>query len=749
MGNKSKRILSIATAALCLSAAFSFTACGDTAYKGDQLDGYKSDAAVASNGGFAVEKGDYVYFVNGTEENTADNTYGDVVKAALMRISKKDLEEKNFSSVKTVVPSLFVEYNLKSGIYIYGDYVYYATPTTDKSMQGEVEDGYLDFKRAKIDGTAAPEKGYLVRLADNSSNYRFVEVDGVVYLLYEEGSALKSYNVSTGKTTVLVKDSVSGFVYDESNLESGNVYYTMNVTPGIDTENSSTPDYNQLYCVNVATTATTDAAKASYTTSTGKTYDFDEAFMKKANKEAKENDEDEPYDLSDYSTYPYVNLGTLVFDGVGVNSKVDERFNWNGNSEAFTPDGYKYSIKRHANDGIYFTREDVNKTNSDMENAKLYYLSNAKITAGWNAVKGNEAANLEVVALNANAFSDAIYLHNENKHEYVYVASDGTLVKESLNGKVVMAHGVNAEAKLMKTVGDYLYYYETGTNANTLSRINYTGDADAYNALLNNEEYKPFTFDYLTYCSVWYNPEFIGNTMLFSSGITYNSTKNYFYVYATTLGDTAALNTVNEAYNDVKDYIDGFSVNKDLQNAMNYYFATGDKVAFEEVKDLYDEYQIEKFNEFVSKVEGGEYKKEADFVQLVSKMKDSDAEEIEESIGDYLREEKEEVVEEKGLPTWAIVLIVVGGVLIVAAAVVVSVVIVSKKKAAKAEAEATVNAYKNKKKIDTTDDKSIDVYADEEATEETVEEEAEEIVEEVEEAVEEPVEEAAEAPSEE
>ena len=37
-----------------------------------------------------------------------------------------------------------------------------------------------------------------------------------------------------------------------------------------------------------------------------------------------------------------------------------------------------------------------------------------------------------------------------------------------------------------------------------------------------------------------------------------------------------------------------------------------------------------------------------------------------------------------------------------------------KKKAEKAEAEATVNAYK-RKKIDTTDDKSIDVYADDEA----------------------------------
>ena len=52
------------------------------------------------------------------------------------------------------------------------------------------------------------------------------------------------------------------------------------------------------------------------------------------------------------------------------------------------------------------------------------------------------------------------------------------------------------------------------------------------------------------------------------------------------------------------------------------------------------------------------------------------------------------------------------------------VIISKKKKVAALEAEATVNAYKHK--IDTTDDKTIDVYADEEAV---VEETAEETVE--------------------
>ena len=57
-------------------------------------------------------------------------------------------------------------------------------------------------------------------------------------------------------------------------------------------------------------------------------------------------------------------------------------------------------------------------------------------------------------------------------------------------------------------------------------------------------------------------------------------------------------------------------------------------------------------------------------------------------------------------------MIVVGGLLVVAAAVLVPLMVIRQRKA-KAEAEATVNAYK-RVKIDTTDDKSIDVYADEE-----------------------------------
>ena len=112
-----------------------------------------------------------------------------------MRIAKADLEKGNYANVKTVVPMLFVAQNFNSGIYIYGDYVYFATPTTDKNLSGEVESSWIDFKCAKLDGSEAM-KNYYFRLENNASNYRFVEENGAVYCLYEEDSALKSYKVA-------------------------------------------------------------------------------------------------------------------------------------------------------------------------------------------------------------------------------------------------------------------------------------------------------------------------------------------------------------------------------------------------------------------------------------------------------------------------------------------------------------------------------------------------------------------------
>ena len=756
MRNKAKKIFGIAVAAALLSSTVAFAGCSNDAYKGDKLSaGYESSAEVKSNGGFAVEKGEYVYFINGSESYTASNSYGDVVKGALMRISKTQLKEGKYSEAQTVVPSLFVAQNFNAGIYIYDDYVYYATPTSGKNLQGEVENSWIDFKRAKIDGTEAPMDGYYFRLSSNSANYRFVQAgvdrnkDGKqdVFCMYEEDGDLKSFNTATNETVTLVSGAKSSFFYDMKDVTNPNVYYTMAVSYNIDSENALEASYDQLYCVNAAARATVNADKASYTVEGGKTYEFDKAYMEKKNKDAKKADEDEPYKFSDYTTYPYVNLGTLVLDGVGRKSG-ESRFNWDSKADAEELQGFNYTISRYENGGVYFTRAVVSSSITD---TTLYYLSDKK-AEGWNTVKGNSfeaTAEIDMVATDTtNASSTALFEYKDGVHSYIYVANS-TLCRATANEKgeanvVRMARNMT-DITLWKTEGNYLYYYAAGTNGNNLSRINYTGKAedDVYSPILSDNEalkdYQPITISAIDWSDSWYKPEFIEvaeneNVLLYPNAQSYGGgAAAYNYIYATKIGDTASIQARNDAYEAVNDYLDEYSDSTEAQSLINYYFRTDLAVS----KESENEYDDELFAEITGKfAEDGELKKEKTFIGLVGKMKSADAEDIEESWINSLPTPKDNTpTEEGGLPDYAIVLIVVGSVVLVAGvAGIFLAMYLKKKKAAQREAEATVNAYK-RKKIDTTDDKSIDVYADEEAqesTEETTEEAtAEEVAEEV------------------
>ena len=183
---------------------------------------------------------------------------------------------------------------------------------------------------------------------------------------------------------------------------------------------------------------------------------------------------------------------------------------------------------------------------------------------------------------------------------------------------------------------------------------------------------------------------------------------SYKYIYATKISEAKAN---QENIDAVEEFKAGY--NDDTKAAINYYYRTG-TTAYDDVKKLYDSTQQGIFDDFVAKVTAGELKLESTVISMVGKMTEADKEAIDEEWVATLKSETVTEEDEGGLEAWAIVLIVVGSVLVVAAGVTVPLVIVyRKKKAKKAEDEATVNAYK--RKIDTTDDKSIDVYADEEA----------------------------------
>lgn len=740
MRNKCKKILSLVAAATLLGSTVALTSCGDY-YTQTALSGYvSSDNKASSNGGFAVEKDGYVYFINGSESYTADNTFGEAVKGSLMRISANDLSSGNYNKAETVVPMLFVAQDYTSGVYIYGDYVYYATPTTDKDRHGEIANSHLDFKCAKLDGSEAMKKNFF-RLSKNATVYRYVQAsDGVVYCLYEDPDAtgtLKSYNTKTGDTTVLV-EGAEKFYFDQKDLTNPNVYYTMGVTYDIDTDYSSTASYNQIYCVNAASTAKANAGEASYTvTVDGKayrTYDFDKSYLESVNADekaaAKEGHTDykATYVFDDYTTYPYVNLGKLVLDGVGSECKETQYNDKAYGSTARTElQGYTYSISRYENGGVYYTRTEVTTNNN------LYYLPDA---ADRDTVSANNDGSADVVTKDSTQAYLTTALYNvvanndgSRTHSYLYLSNSAIYKAGTGMESDLKLCATSSSATLWKTEGNYLYYYASGSNPVTgentsgynLSRIDYTGTEEDYHPILNlnaSVEYKPLTMTYVDFASSWYMPEMFGDVLLYANAQAIGSA-SYNYIYATSL-KTADIEAKNDAYEKVYTHMEeDFGDDEELQAALTYYYRVGTQEVVDQVKSIYEtdglytEDQYKRFEEFVTELNAGTYAKESNLIGLVGKVGESDQEAIDAAWAESLPHEHEEE-EESGLETWQIVLIVAVAVIVVAAAVVIVVLVLKRKKAAKAEAEATVNAYK-RKVIDTTEEDDIDVYADDEA----------------------------------
>ena len=178
--------------------------------------GMVATGEVSSNGGFLAEKGEYVYFINGVEDYTANNDFGKPVTGSLV-VAKKSEPAK----AEVVVPKLFTAGDYTAGVTIYGDYVYYATPSAEKDTTGAIATGYLEFYRTKLDGS---ETEMFTRVNGNGTVYRYLEVGGTVYLVYtnaydenEDGDTVTSvvcYDTAAKKETTVAQD-VASVTYQE------------------------------------------------------------------------------------------------------------------------------------------------------------------------------------------------------------------------------------------------------------------------------------------------------------------------------------------------------------------------------------------------------------------------------------------------------------------------------------------------------------------------------------------------------
>ena len=234
-----KLLKTIALVAVTAAVALSAVACGASWTSSVTLT---NPGNVLQNGGFVAETDNYVYFINGEETYTENNKLGKPVKGALMVAEKSKLADGS-AEAQTVVPKLFAAGDVNAGVYIYGDKIYYATPSVKKDTSGNAATEYLDVCSSTLDGKSHTT---YTTVKGNSTNYRFVQTESSVHFVYydSEETSLVDYNV-TAKSETVIEDEVSAATFVANGaLSSAAVLYT--VVPKNENTNQ-TEAFNVLY----------------------------------------------------------------------------------------------------------------------------------------------------------------------------------------------------------------------------------------------------------------------------------------------------------------------------------------------------------------------------------------------------------------------------------------------------------------------------------------------------------------------
>jgi len=223
------RLLGIALIVLSI---FSLTAC-EVKLKAVNI----STTDVLSNGGPVVKQGNTLYFVNGyVKASATSNTFGEVGLSSLYKVVLNDNGEITYDengAIQNMEQLVSSQVGFEKGsIYVYGDYIYYATPYSGKDKTGTVLYSYLSFYRVKNDGT---ERSIICTTETKDTNifysYYVIDENTLALVVFEQDTGNLTSYVMTDRVKVLNIDTkVSSCVLSESNGEGSAmdkyVYYT-------------------------------------------------------------------------------------------------------------------------------------------------------------------------------------------------------------------------------------------------------------------------------------------------------------------------------------------------------------------------------------------------------------------------------------------------------------------------------------------------------------------------------------------
>lgn len=281
---------------LCLVVAsmFVFVGCGSGFPPFE--DNPNTNDVVSGNGSFAVTKGNYLYFANGFVEASSitEGVNGNTEYATLYRVKldenghvtekeKQKDEDGNdiFDPAQTI---LNVDILCKKivgfetmGLYIFGDYIYFATPNNEKGVvEGELKlrTDLVDICRTKIDRSTGVEKLYTSQNAATDCKYSMVQNGNEVVLIFFDKDKLvikKIVNNNVQGEKVVAENVTSCALpsYSRSDVAltelDKDVYYTRDVT-----DSDTVKKGNVLMKVNLSSFVTTPVRADDSTTFTVK-----------------------------------------------------------------------------------------------------------------------------------------------------------------------------------------------------------------------------------------------------------------------------------------------------------------------------------------------------------------------------------------------------------------------------------------------------------------------------------------------
>ena len=398
---------------LILVAVIVFSGCGTTPFR----DNPSADDVVYGNGSLAVTKGDYLYFVNGyiaSDEVGDTNHEGSVTYGALYRIK---LDEKGnpvevepeydedgneifdgsnaLQNVDVLASKVAGFENM--GLYIFGDYIYYASPYNGMDSNREVLSDQVDIFRIKLDRSGSSEWLYTTQSTNENVQYSMFEINGEVCLAILDGTKLVAikFDQNGRKQQTTVNENVTSvafFKYATSTTTvtefNHDLYYTRNIT---EEDDVSYPSGNVVCKFNFATFSNTDKIFMDGTsTITFKMASKDRLFYEKQ-LSTSQNETVTLYSIQDatnigganetrisnsYSTYnftPSGNSTVVAYDSDNTKIVLVNYPNLNSNVELYSGSATVIDVTE---DYVYFT-DNTNNTIS-----RINYVEMSKFVKG-------------------------------------------------------------------------------------------------------------------------------------------------------------------------------------------------------------------------------------------------------------------------------------------------------------------------------------------------------------------------------